>query len=142
MCSRNSPTEKTVRRGRCLCGAVRFEVDGPPRWALWCHCRSCRLATGAPVTAWFGVRHGMWRWTGERPRARASSPGAERSCCAACGTPLSFTHERWPDEIHFHTALLDDPTGFEPTGHVHFAERLAFVDPKDGLPRWAGLYEG
>ena len=139
MSSTSTPTN-TVRAGGCLCGTVRFEVTGPPDWSLWCHCRSCRLATGAPMTAWFGVRHGRWRWTGERPAFRASSPGAERSFCSRCGTPVSFTHERWSHEIHFHTALLEDAAGFHPTGHVHFAERLAFVAPEDGLPRWEGRY--
>ena len=28
--------------GRCLCGAVRYQVDGPLRDVLICHCEECR----------------------------------------------------------------------------------------------------
>ncbi len=32
--------------GRCLCGAVRYEVDGPLREVLICHCEECRRWNG------------------------------------------------------------------------------------------------
>ncbi len=32
--------------GRCLCGAVRFEVDSPLVSANHCHCARCRRRTG------------------------------------------------------------------------------------------------
>ncbi len=38
--------------GGCFCGAVRFEVAGPEKYACYCHCRSCQHAAGAPVVAW------------------------------------------------------------------------------------------
>lgn len=34
--------------GACLCGAVRFEADRPPRRITHCHCSMCRRATGDP----------------------------------------------------------------------------------------------
>ena len=43
-----------MREGRCLCGAVRFTADGPPKWTGYCHCQSCRRHTGAPVSAYAG----------------------------------------------------------------------------------------
>ena len=32
--------------GRCLCGAVAFEVRGPVRDVVLCHCEECRRRTG------------------------------------------------------------------------------------------------
>ena len=34
--------------GRCLCGAVAFELTPPTDFLSICHCRSCRLSSGAP----------------------------------------------------------------------------------------------
>jgi len=37
-----------IYSGGCLCGAVRFEARGKPKWVRWCHCESCRRHSGAP----------------------------------------------------------------------------------------------
>ena len=39
-------------QGRCLCGEVRFEVEGDPQLAGLCHCEDCRLWRTAPVNVW------------------------------------------------------------------------------------------
>jgi len=38
--------------GRCLCGAVRYECGAPISPAAFCHCESCRRASGAHAVAW------------------------------------------------------------------------------------------
>ena len=32
--------------GRCYCGAVRYEADGPPAFKGQCHCRECQYISG------------------------------------------------------------------------------------------------
>ena len=38
----------TALQGSCLCGEVRFEIDGPLMRSSHCHCRQCQKAHGAP----------------------------------------------------------------------------------------------
>ena len=38
----------TTLRGSCLCGEVRFEIDGPLMRSSHYHCRQCQKAHGAP----------------------------------------------------------------------------------------------
>jgi len=38
-------------KGECFCGAVHIEVTGDPEGMGYCHCRSCRSRSGAPVNA-------------------------------------------------------------------------------------------
>ena len=38
----------TALRGSCLCGGVRFEIDGALMRSSHCHCRQCQKAHGAP----------------------------------------------------------------------------------------------
>ena len=121
--------------GHCLCGACRFAYTGEPRFMVHCHCESCRRATAAPFTSFIGVPDGHWRWTGETPADHVSSPGVTRSFCPHCGTQMAYRADKFPGEIHFYAALLDDPTRFRSTGHVHSDEMLGWVQFSDDLPR-------
>ncbi len=125
------------RRGRCLCGAVRFVARGEPKWVAHCHCESCRRATSAAFATYAGYHTDAVEWTGETPGTYASSPGVVRRFCTRCGSPLSFEGERWPDEVHLFVASFEEPASFTPKGHVYVEEQLAWVHLADGLPRYA-----
>ena len=38
----------TALQGSCLCGEVRFKIDGPLMRSSHCHCRQCQKAHDAP----------------------------------------------------------------------------------------------
>jgi hypothetical protein len=124
------------RLGRCLCGACVFEVTGPPNWVGHCHCESCRRATASPFTTWLGQENGRWRYLGDLPVTRESSPGNRRGFCGICGSPFFFQSDRYPNETHFYVALLDNPESVTPTRHDHVDERLGWVHLSDGLPQY------
>jgi hypothetical protein len=117
--------------GGCLCGGVRYRIDGEPVWTAFCHCRSCRRATGAPVAAYVGVRTDALTWTRGRPRFATTSMGVRRGFCADCGSQLSYEGERWPGEIHIHIGSLDQPERVEPTGHAFASERPPWLKLQD-----------
>ncbi|MDA7964295.1 GFA family protein [Ruegeria sp.] len=121
-------------KGRCFCGAVGFEVDPPVLSCVTCHCESCRRQCSAPMVAYFGIRDGKWRWTGDEPRIFNSSPGVERSFCPTCGTPMSFRSTAMSDVMHLYVAALEDPEALQPTLHVAYEEKLSWLKLDDGLP--------
>ncbi|WP_299620250.1 GFA family protein [Pelagibius sp.] len=125
-----------MKRGRCLCGAVSYEYEGPENWRGHCHCASCRRNTAAPFTTFMGVAKSAYRFTGETPAVYHSSPGVRRYFCATCGTPIAYESDRWPDETHFYAAGLETPEDFVPDFHVHWAERLPWVHLDDDLPKY------
>ena len=125
-------------RGHCLCGAVSYEYSGPENWRAYCHCESCRRNTASPVTAFLGVPRSAFRFTGKAPAVYRSSPGVRRLFCAACGTPMAYDSDRYPDEIHLYAATLENPENYRPQAHVHVAERLNWFDVNDELPRHPG----
>ena len=124
--------------GRCLCGAVTFEIDPPILSCVNCHCESCRRQCSAPMTTYIGVPDGQWRWTGDSPKIYHSSPGVERSFCDTCGTPLTFRSIRMSGVIHFYLAAMADPEQFEPTLHVAHEEKLCWFQIGDDLPTFIG----
>ncbi len=125
-----------VNQGRCLCGALRFEARGKPQWIAHCHCRSCRRNTGSAVATFVGYSQAQFRIVKGTFQSYASSPGVTRSFCGACGTPLTYGSERWPDEVHVYVCTLDRPEAFEPEAHVNVGEQLAWLHLDDGLPRY------
>ncbi|WP_342361129.1 GFA family protein [Terrarubrum flagellatum] len=128
------PTERT---GRCLCGAVHFVARGEPKWVAHCHCESCRRATSAAFATYAGYLVEAVEWSGEKPAAYNSSPGVTRSFCPRCGSPVSFTGERWPDEVHLFLPSFEEPNSLAPKGHVYCETQLSWIHLDDGLPRFA-----
>jgi hypothetical protein len=118
---------EAVHTGGCLCGAVRFEARGAPKWTAYCHCNSCRKHSGAPVSAFAGFERSEVRFTLGMPSAFASSPGVKRGFCAACGSTLTYEGDRWPSEIHFHVGAFDAPQDFAPQGHAFAEERVSWL---------------
>ncbi|MDP6474571.1 MAG: GFA family protein [Alphaproteobacteria bacterium] len=126
----------TSRGGRCLCGDVVYQYSGPENWSGHCHCESCRRNCSAAIVTFFGVPRSAYRFTGAEPGVYESSPGVRRLFCRRCGTPMAYDADRYPHEIHFYAASLDDPEKFTPQFHVHSGERLAWLNVVDELPKY------
>lgn len=78
---------------------------------------------------------------GDASKVFESSPGQNRYFCRTCGAPVAYSSARWPEEIHFYAALLDDPETFEPKEHYHWEERLHWAAPSDDLPKHTGTIQ-
>ena len=126
----------TKLTGRCACGAVTWETDGPVLWSGHCRCESCRRASSSPVTSFFGVSRASVTWRGDIV-IRKSSKNVERGHCGACGSQVLFRADLWPDETHLYAATLDDPAQFTPEAHFHWAERVPWLTIADDLPKYA-----
>ena len=124
--------------GRCLCGAVTYASDGPVLWAGHCHCSSCRRATAAPFTSFFGVPRDSVVWTGERGEHLTSGRRVSRQFCRHCGTQMTYQFDGWPTETHLYAGTMDDPAQFQPEAHFHYAEKLPWVQITDDLPKYPG----
>jgi hypothetical protein len=127
----------TIHRGGCLCGAIRYAITGAPVVTTLCHCRSCRLASGAPSLAWTVVRVDDLRYDAGHPSEFESSPGVFRGFCRACGTSLSWRRLDRPDTIDLTTASLDAPDAFAPAKEIWLEHKLAWETAHPRLPHYA-----
>ncbi|MGA0609129.1 GFA family protein [Caldimonas sp. KR1-144] len=125
-----------VYEGGCQCGAVRWRGRGPVANLCFCHCESCRRASGAPFVAWgtfalegFAIVRGALA-------QQSSSAHVRRGFCGACGTSLTYFHEGRAEEIDVTLASLDDPARLVPQRHIWVADKLPWVTLADGLPQY------
>lgn len=121
--------------GGCLCGAVRYRVDGPMRDVVACHCTQCRRSSGHHVAATAAARSdveiaGPVVWY-------PSSPSARRGFCPTCGANLFWDGHAGSD-LSIFAGTLDRPTGLTLRGHIFVADKGDYYAIADGLPQAAG----
>jgi hypothetical protein len=131
-------TESTPPRGGgCLCGAVRYEVRGPLRPIILCHCTQCRRMTGHFMAA-TAARHADFRMLADGGLAWFAASGqARRGFCAHCGSTL-FWQGVGRDYISIAAGSLDDSSGLEVAGHIFVADKGPYYEIADGRPQARG----
>src|SRR5215472_16663946 len=100
--------------GRCLCGAVSFQVLGPLRDVFNCHCHRCRRFTGHHMAAAAADAadldindadsHLRWFYP---------VPEAGYAFCGECGSSLFWRSRAVPSRISICAGALDPPTGLK-----------------------------
>src|SRR3546814_8163629 len=82
-------------RGSCLCGEIRFEIDGKIGAAGQCHCSKCRKVSGTDGNAVFYASTAGFRWlAGEDLIERFVVPdgrGWTSHFCRRCGSPAQLS---------------------------------------------------
>jgi len=129
-----SSSTPVTRTGGCLCGAVRYSIDGPLRPVVLCHCTQCRRSTGHFMAA-TAAHHRDFRLTSDSQlRWYESSGEARRGFCGRCGSTL-FWQGRGRDYLSIAAGTLDGPTGLNSACHIFVADKGDYYSIGDGLPQ-------
>jgi hypothetical protein len=133
----NIAIEVTSRyEGGCLCGAVRYEAAGKPKYAGLCFCVDCRKASGSAFVPFIGFDAAACRFRGEtRIHIARSIRGTEavRNFCPTCGSLLFGGRVGIDTEHTIYAGSLDDPTLFEPRVALFMRDRPAWAAVPPGL---------
>ena len=123
--------------GSCLCGKVRYELEGRPQFINHCHCSMCRKAHGAAFGSFLHADGRTFRWTAGATEVQnfESSPGTFRAFCRNCGSNLPVLED---DGTHvtIPAGTLDDDPGVRPVVHIHTASRAPWYAISDDLPQF------
>jgi len=125
--------------GRCLCGRVRFEIQGQMGPFAYCHCTSCRRASGTAFAANAPVRDADLKWLSGREEIGEyeSSAGKFRAFCRGCGSPIYARHESAPEWLSIRLGLIDGDLPREATAHFNVSEKASWYRLTDDLPQYA-----
>jgi len=127
--------------GSCLCGAVRYEISGELGAFGYCHCTSCRKASGSAHAANAPVERSRFRLaSADTLREFESSPGKFRSFCGRCGSPIYAYLSASPDLLRIRLGSLDTPFSKQPQAHTWVSDKAPW-EPIEGslpqFPEWA-----
>lgn len=128
--------------GSCLCGGVRFAIEGELEPIQVCHCSQCRKAQGTPfatntpvATSAFSLTHGA-----ELLTVYESSPGKQRVFCSRCGSPVYSMRVSLPGVLRIRAGLINEPLRTRPIAHFHTASQCNWWPITDTLPQFAEAY--
>ena len=130
--------ETSHHDGGCMCGAVRYRVNGKHTYAGICHCDDCRRATGGAYVPWFGAAPENFTVTKGAITEHESSPGIRRGFCGKCGASLTYGGEGWND-IGITIASLDNPNAIKPESNVFLRDRLHWVTFDESMRNYDGF---
>lgn len=118
--------------GGCLCGAVRFEIDGILGPITCCHCSQCRRTSGSAYVAAASVDEGCFRVTEGRDLVSEyeSSPQSRRAFCTRCGSQLWGRHAAYP-VVRVRAGGLDGNPGGRIAAHTMMGSRAAWLEESD-----------
>lgn len=124
--------------GSCLCGQVRYAIDGKIGPAGYCHCSQCRKANGSAFAAIARVRTKYLRWLSGKDTVREyeSSPGKLRAFCSHCGSPMYSRRTNDPDAVLIRLGSLDGDPERRPLVHFWVSAKAPWFTIADDLPQF------
>lgn len=127
----------TVLTGRCYCGATTFSTTQEPQTVAYCHCDSCRRATGGPVAAFAALDEEAVTFIPNEGRKVEINPGVTRTFCADCGSSLTGRYDYLPGQVYISLGVIDQANDLAPKIHSHDSERYSWLHIEDNLERVA-----
>jgi hypothetical protein len=126
-----------MEKGSCLCGAVKYEIDGriSPIWL--CHCSKCRRSTGSAFHASAVCGPEAFRWiSGEDGiKEYEDTPGYRVRFCGRCGSPVpSYLEEH--GLVFVHVGGLEGDPGREIAHHIFVGSKAPWYTIQDGKPEF------
>jgi hypothetical protein len=136
----NEGSPELPLKGRCMCGAVRFEIDKPLVGALYCHCHRCQRRSGSAFSISALTEPGSFRVTAGEEHLRVWDPGDggyRKSFCSLCGSHPFTSNPEQPEIVAVRMGTLEGDPGIRPGAH-QFVSYAAPWGPEldDGAPRW------
>ena len=120
-------SEKTT--GSCLCGAVKYVVNGPIKAVANCHCNTCQKTTGSvfATTAVIGEKD-LEIIEGQDSLANYQvSEKVTKYFCRTCGTPIFNFHKKYPGNCMTQVGSLDEPSLAAPAINIFCESMLPWV---------------
>jgi hypothetical protein len=113
-----------MRTGGCLCGAIRYSVEGEPFHVGRCHCADCRKRSGSAFTI-----YGHWPLKAFESTGEYATYDGD-SFCPLCGSRLFIVAE---DAVELQLGSLDDaPFELRPEAELWVKRREPWLHEIEG----------
>lgn len=128
--------------GGCLCGAVRYTIEGEPAFAGKCYCTDCQKESGAGHLTIMSVPDSAVTITGEtKSFVKTGDSGKQvvRIFCPSCGTTVLGRPEVMAGISMIRAGTLDDSSCVDVGLAVFGASAPHWDRPPDGMQLFAGM---
>lgn len=127
-----------MHHGSCLCGSVKYHIDGDLSDFGYCHCISCRKSSGSAYGANSGISKSSFHLLDPASYLKAyeSSPGKFRVFCSNCGSPVYAYLTKSADLIRIRLGTLDTPFDNHCRAHTFVGEKADWEIIEDDIPQF------
>ncbi len=124
--------------GGCLCGQVRYKIQGPRRDIIDCHCENCRRTHGH-YSAYTSVQQADITFLAQESLTwyHDVSPDTYRGFCNQCGASLLWDSSSDIGKISVSAGSLDAGHGLKTIAHIYMAEAGEYYEVVDKLPKYS-----
>jgi len=123
--------------GKCLCGAVKYEISGEMGPITHCHCPSCQKAHATAFSSVSSVQPDDLKFTAGEALLKfyESSPGKKRYFCSNCGSQIYAKRE---DQKHYilRMGTVDGDPGIRPVQHIFTRYKAPWYPIHDDIPEF------
>lgn len=122
--------------GSCLCGTVRFTLQGQFEGFFLCHCQHCKKGTGTAHAAnLFAAQASLTFTQGADVVQSFTLPETRhsRSFCKHCGSPLPTQQN---EGVVVPAGCLDTPLIKQPDAHIFCARKADWEDALEMAPQF------
>lgn len=123
--------------GSCLCGSVRYVIEGDAKHFHHCHCKRCRKATGTGHASNIIMLPASIEWkSGEELLKRFKVPDARHFTVVFCSNCGSMMPRVAPDNSVgvLPAGTLDDEPGIKPRTRIFQDSRAGWSCTGEELP--------
>ena len=116
---------KHSHAGSCLCGEVKFKVDGEFNQFYLCHCKHCQKDTGSAHAANLFSGTAQLTWvTGEASVRTFNLPSTRhtKAFCLKCGSALPSLQMEG-QLLVVPAGSLDSDLSMAPTAHIFYSSK-------------------
>ena len=131
-------------QGKCLCGAVHYQADGPSAFMGNCYCADCQKESGAGhITAVAVPDAGMTisGLTSSYTKRADSGQSLTKFFCPVCGVTLFTRAEGLPGLALIRAGTLDDTSVVAPQVNMYVDSAPAWDRPDPIIHGFAGMAE-
>ena len=124
--------------GSCLCGSIHYRIEGELSDFGYCHCTSCRKASGSAHSANAGMERKNFTLSDPSGVLREfeSSPGKFRAFCSNCGSPLYAYLTRSQELVRVRLGTLDTPFTKHAKAHTFVSDKATWEVIHGDLPQF------
>lgn len=133
--------------GKCLCGAISYELNSDPLMCVACHCKNCQRQAGSALSVIIGVTVDSIAIQGEvKTYDDTGDSGAAvyRQFCPDCGSPVFTRLEGQKNMMFVKAGTLDDTSSLKPSFHCYTKSAQDWVEMGEcrSLKRYLMGFEG
>jgi hypothetical protein len=127
-----------MHKGSCLCGGIRYELSAELGDFGYCHCTSCRKASGSAHAANAPIDRAHFHFVGstETLREYESSPGKFRMFCSRCGSPIYAYIAATRDVLRVRLGSLDTPFPKRAKAHTWVSDKADWDHIEGTVPQF------